>query len=159
MQQRLARGEEAALGELYDRHSAVAFSLARAIVRDVSDEVRLQADRVRYERDRKKDVHLGGTHGIDEVMKSEKLDALLFPGVSGSALAAKPGYPTVTVPFAFVPNTPFGGGAAFPESFKAKPAPYGVSFTGGACSEPKLIELAYAFEQATKKRVPPPLFP
>jgi hypothetical protein len=28
-----------------------------------------------------------------------------------------------------------------------------------ACSEPKLIELAYAFEQATKKRVPPPQFP
>jgi len=28
-----------------------------------------------------------------------------------------------------------------------------------ACAEPKLIELAYAFEQATKKRVPPPLFP
>jgi amidase len=126
---------------------------------DVSDEANLQADRVRYERDRKKDVHLGGTHGIDEVMNSEKLDALLFPGVSGSALAAKPGYPTVTVPFALVPNTPFGGGAAFPESFKAKSAPYGVSFTGGACSEPKLIELAYAFEQATKKRVPPPLFP
>jgi amidase len=34
-----------------------------------------------------------------------------------------------------------------------------VSFTGTACSEPKLIELAYAFEQATKKRIPPPLFP
>ena len=126
---------------------------------DISDEVNLQADRARYERDRKKDVYLGGTHGIDEVMKREKLDALLFPGVSGSALAAKPGYPTVTVPFALVPNTPFGGGAAFPESFKAKPAPYGVSFTGGACSEAKLIELAYAFEQATKKRVPPSLFP
>jgi amidase len=30
-----------------------------------------------------------------------------------------------------------------------------VSFTGMACSEPRLIELAYAFEQATKKRVPP----
>jgi hypothetical protein len=28
-----------------------------------------------------------------------------------------------------------------------------------ACSEPKLIELAYSFEQATKKRIPPPLFP
>ncbi|MDA0330166.1 MAG: amidase, partial [Gemmatimonadetes bacterium] len=36
------------------------------------------------------------------------------------------------------------------------PQPYGVSFTGGACSEPRLIELAYAFEQATKRRVPPP---
>jgi amidase len=35
----------------------------------------------------------------------------------------------------------------------------GVSFTGMACSEPRLIGLAYAFEQATKKRIPPPLFP
>ena len=38
-----------------------------------------------------------------------------------------------------------------------KPAPFGVSFTGMACSEPRLIELAYAFEQATKRRVPPPV--
>ena len=31
-------------------------------------------------------------------------------------------------------------------------------FSGGACSEPRLIEMAYAFEQATLKRVPPPDF-
>jgi amidase len=37
--------------------------------------------------------------------------------------------------------------------------PFGVSFAGGACSEPRLIELAYALEQATKRCVPPPLFP
>ena len=43
--------------------------------------------------------------------------------------------------------------------FDAKPEPYGVSFTGMACSEPRLIELAYAFEQATKRRVPPPSAP
>jgi amidase len=126
---------------------------------DVSDEMSVQADRARYERDRKKDVDLGGAHGIDEALKEHKLDALFLPGVSGAALAAKPGYPTVTVPFALVPNTPFGGGPAFPEEFKAKPSPHGVSFTAGACSEPKLLELAYAFEQATKKRVPPPMFP
>jgi len=30
-----------------------------------------------------------------------------------------------------------------------------VSFAGGACSEPRLLALAYAFEQATKRRVPP----
>ena len=36
---------------------------------------------------------------------------------------------------------------------------FGVSFTGMACSEPRLIAIAYAFEQATKRRVPPPLFP
>jgi len=43
-----------------------------------------------------------------------------------------------------------------PEGFDPKPQPYGVGFTGGACSEPKLLQLAYAFEQATKKRTPPP---
>jgi len=62
----------------------------------------------------------------------------------------------VIVPFALVPNAPT---PPFPAGFDAKPGPFGVSFAGGACSEPKLIELAYAFEQATKKRVPPPLFP
>ena len=36
--------------------------------------------------------------------------------------------------------------------------PYGVSFTG-PCSEPKLMTLAFAFEQATGKRVPPSQFP
>src|SRR5687768_5772824 len=34
---RLASGEERALGELYDRHTAVAYGLARAIVRDPAD--------------------------------------------------------------------------------------------------------------------------
>jgi amidase len=126
---------------------------------DVSDEMSLQADRERYERDRAKDVRLGGADGIDAVMKAERLDALFFPGVSSASLAARPGYPTVTVPFAMVPNVPFGGGPPFPEGFEAKPAPYGVSFTGSACSEPRLIALAYAFEQATRRRVPPPQFP
>ena len=123
---------------------------------DVSDEMDLNADRARYEADRAKDIRLGGTHGIDEVMKAERLDAILFPGAGGAAIAAKPGYPTVIVPFAMVPNAPT---PPFPASFDAKPSPYGVSFTGMACSEPKLIELAYAFEQATKKRVPPPSAP
>ena len=45
----------------------------------------------------------------------------------------------------------------FPESFAAKPTPFGVSFTGLACSEPRILALAYAFEQATRKRVPPEL--
>src|SRR5713101_8967427 len=123
---------------------------------DVSDEMDVQADRARYEIDRAKDIALGGTHGIDEAMKSNNLDALLFPGASGAAIAAKPGYPTVIVPFGTVPNAPT---PPFPEGFNAKPAPLGVSFTGMACSEPRLIELAYAFEQATKRRVPPPSAP
>jgi len=49
------------------------------------------------------------------------------------------------------------GESAYPEGFNPKPPPTGVSFTGMACGEPKLIEIAYAFEQATKKRVPPKL--
>jgi amidase len=123
---------------------------------DVSDEMDVRADRARYEIDRAKDIALGGTHGIDEAMKSNNLDALLFPGANGAAIAAKPGYPTVIVPFGTVPNAPT---PPFPDGFNAKPAPLGVSFTGMACSEPRLIELAYAFEQATKPRVPPPSAP
>jgi amidase len=120
---------------------------------DLSDEIDLASDRARYQVDRAKDIRLGGTHGIDEVMKAERLDAILFPAQGGAALAARPGYPTVIVPFAKVPNAPL---TPFPPGFDAKPAPFGVSFTGMACSEPKLLSLAYSFEQATKRRVPPP---
>ena len=123
---------------------------------DISEEMDLARDKARYEADRAKDIRLGGTHGIDEVMKAERLDAILFPGAGGAGIAARPGYPTVIVPYAMVANAPT---PAFPPGFTAKPAPFGVSFTGMACAEPKLIELAYAFEQATKKRVPPALFP
>jgi amidase len=123
---------------------------------DISDEMDVERDRARYDADRAKDIRLGGTHGIDEIMKAERLDAIVFPGASGAAIAAKPGYPTVIVPYALVANAPT---PPFPDGFNAKPSPFGVSFTGMACSEPKLIELAYAFEQATKKRIAPPLFP
>jgi amidase len=126
---------------------------------DVSDEMDLQADRGRYEADRRKDILLSAANGIDAALKNNRLDALLFPGVSSANIGARPGYPTVTVPFAFVPVPPGTGASAFPAGFDPKPAPYNVSFTGTACSEPRLIELAYAFEQATRKRIPPPLFP
>ena len=77
------------------------------------------------------------------------------------AIAARPGYPTVIVPFGTVPNKPGPGAspAPFPAGFEPKPSPYGVSFTGLACSEPRLLELAYSFEQATRRRVPPPSAP
>jgi len=126
---------------------------------DISDEMDVQADKGRYEADRARDVALSGAHGIDEVMKANALDALLFPGPGGAAIAARPGYPTVMVPFGMVPNAPQPPAAPFPEGFNARPAPYGVSFTGMACSEPRLLALAYAFEQATKRRIPPPSAP
>jgi amidase len=123
---------------------------------DISNAMDLELYKARYESDRANDLRITATHGIDEVMNAQKLDALLFPGGIGAAIAARPGYPTVMVPFAMVPNAPT---PPFPESFQAKPAPLGVSFTGRSCSEPTLLRLAYAFEQATKRRVPPPLFP
>lgn len=121
---------------------------------DISDEMDVDADRARYEADRAKDIDLGGTSGIDAALKQYQLDALLFPGSNGYVISAMPGYPTVIVPFGMVPNAPM---VPFPGDFQAKPAPFGVSFAGTACSEPRLIELAYAFEQATKKRVAPTL--
>ena len=123
---------------------------------DVSDEMDLDADRAKYEADRAKDILVGGTQGIDAAMKSNQLDALLFPGASGAAIAAKPGYPTVLVPFGMIPNTLT---PPPPAGFEPKPAPFGVAFTGMACSEPKLLELGYAFEQLTKRRIPPPSTP
>ncbi len=135
---------------------------------DISDELDVTADRPRYEADRAKDIRLAGTNGIDAVMKANNLDAVLFPAANGANIAARPGYPTVIVPFGMVPNDPtlppnaptvtfgtLGNSLAFPPNFNAKPGPFGVSFTGMACSEPKLLSLAYAFEQATKRRVPP----
>ncbi|HYB96866.1 MAG TPA: amidase family protein [Vicinamibacterales bacterium] len=125
---------------------------------DVSDEIDLEKDRARWEADRKKDIYLAATHGIDAALTAHKLDALLFPGSGGAGIAARPGYPTVIVPFGMIPvvapqNAPFPGG------FTPQPTPFGVSFTGTACSEPRLIELAFAFEQATKRRVPPAIAP
>ena len=92
--------------------------------------------------------------GIDKVMKEHKLDALVAPtggpawltdfingDASGSSFttpAAVAGYPHVTVPAGNV----FG-------------LPCGISFVGAAWSEPMLIRLAYAFEQATMHRRAP----
>ena len=117
---------------------------------DNADEIDLVADRSRYEADRRKDLQLTAAHGIDEVMKAQRLDALLFPAQTGNGIAARAAYPSVIVPFATVPNT---APPALPAGFNPKPAPYGVTFTGMACSEPRLIGLAYAFEQASRLRV------
>jgi amidase len=121
---------------------------------DISDEVDLAKDRERYLADREKDLRLTGREGIDAALREHRLDALLFPGPMGANVAARPGYPTVIVPFGQVPNP---SAASMPAGFDPKPSPFGVSFTGTACSEPRLITLAYAFEQATKRRRPPAL--
>ncbi|MDB4924617.1 amidase [Mucilaginibacter sp.] len=92
---------------------------------------------------------------IDNLLQKNKLDAIIGPtngfavcidlvngdydnGFSFSSPAAMAGYPHITVPM----------GAW-------KDLPMGLSFFGTAYSEPALIKLAYAYEQASKKRVAP----
>jgi len=133
----------------HQRAGAIKFGQSRL---DISDEMNLETDRARNDADHKKDWRLSRDTGIDGVLKANKLDAFLTPGGSGAGLAARAGYPIIVVPFGMVPNAPT---PPFPAGFDPRPAPFGVGFTGTACSEPRLIELAYAFEQATKKRVPP----
>ena len=128
---------------------------------DVSDEMDLQADRAQYEADRAQGhPAVGDAAASTRRSRRNRLDALLFPGVSsaniGGAARLSDGDGAVRASLRCRPGT---GANAFPAGFEPKPAPYGVSFTGPACSEPKLIALAFAFEQATKRRVAPPLFP
>jgi len=93
--------------------------------------------------------------GIDKTMTTQNLDAIVAPtggiaapldatgssrGAGGgcSTPAAMAGYPIVTVPMGFL----FG-------------IPLGIAFYGKAWSEPTLIKLAFAYEQATKHRKAP----
>ncbi len=123
---------------------------------DISDEMDVEKDKARNAADVAKDARLSRAQGIDAVLAAHKLDAILTPGGSGANLASRAGYPIIAVPFGMVPNAPT---PAFPAGFTAKPAPFGVTFTGASCSEPTLITIAYAFEQASRKRVPPPDLP
>jgi amidase len=100
-----------------------------------------------YRAARAADLRSSRTLGLDAYMDRHRLDAVLFPGASGAAIAAKAGYPSIQVPAGFISGT-------------AAPAcPFGATFTGRAWSEPILLRLAYAFEQATQARCAPPGLP
>jgi amidase len=86
----------------------------------------------------------------------KKFDAVLFPANFGANAPARAGYPSVIVPGGFFAPT---FSVPFPAGFKPEPSPFGVTFSGPAFSEPKLIGYAYALEQATHHRVPSPSVP
>ncbi|MFT3761740.1 MAG: amidase [Pseudoxanthomonas sp.] len=97
---------------------------------------------------------LAGPQGIDAALREQKLDALIAPAtgpawptdpVNGDAFsggsygaAAVAGYPSLTVPMG-----------------SSNGLPLGIIFIGAAWSEPRLIELGYAYEQLTRARMPP----
>jgi amidase len=116
-------------------------------------------DTLRYLADRAEDITrsrgaiatvLNGPDGVEG--SGDDFDAMLFSGNSGAGTPAKAGYPSIVVPGGYFDNVV---NPPFPAGFTAQPGPAGVTFSGRAFSEPRLIALAYAFEQATHIRVPP----
>ena len=135
-------------------HAAVALKYGQAIFLAANqlDTSPGSADTQRYLADRALDLTLtrGGLdalfNGLDGIQGTDDdFDAILFPQNRGAAAPAKAGYPSIVVPGGFTP----------PSGPVINPAPFGVTFTGRAFSEPTLIALAYAYEQATKHRQPP----
>jgi amidase len=105
---------------------------------------------IEYLSARQMDLRASRTLGLDAYMDRYRLDAVLFPGPAGAAIAAKAGYPSVQVPAGFVAGV---GDKETPDY------PLGATLTGRAWSEPTLLRLAYAFEKATEARRPPPNLP
>lgn len=137
---------------------ALKYGQVLAIAADSLNTTPGSADFNRYQSDRAKDLDIAKVRGLDVVFKD--FDAILFPANRGANIAARAGYPSIVVPGGFfvnppVPPPPLDPPIPFPAGFNAKPAPYGVTFTGPAFSEGRLIGFAYAFEQATHHRTPP----
>jgi len=111
-------------------------------------------DREAYENNLKQLRELTRQEGIDKVMDTQQLDAIIAPTgspawktdwvngdhyqIGSSGPAAMAGYPNLTVPMGFVDGLPVG-----------------ISFYGRAWSEGLLLEIGYGFEQVTKVRKAP----
>ncbi|OVA19855.1 Amidase [Macleaya cordata] len=80
--------------------------------------------------------------GFERLMMDNELDAMVTPGANAASVLAIGGYPGISVP----------------AGYDSVGIPVGICFGGLRGSEPKLIEIAYAFEQITLVRKPPPAF-
>ncbi|XP_042493083.1 probable amidase At4g34880 [Macadamia integrifolia] len=78
-------------------------------------------------------------NGFVKLMTQYNLDALITPNSGVTPMLAIGGFPGITVPAGYAPNG----------------APFGICFSGLQGYEPRLIEISYGFEQATKIRKPP----
>ncbi|CAF2067805.1 unnamed protein product [Brassica napus] len=78
-------------------------------------------------------------NGLEKLMKEKELDAIVSLGSKMSNVLAIGGYPGINVP----------------AGYDSEGVPFGITFGGLRFSEPKLIEIAYGFEQATLIRKPP----
>jgi amidase len=97
-------------------------------------------------------LELPRKHGIDHALETYSLDALMLPGdVDGMYIAARLGYPLISVPAGYSSN------GVMDSDGDCTKGPFGVVFSGKAFSEPTLIQIAYGFEQATRHRFPPPM--
>jgi amidase len=121
----------------------------------ISSEKTASLDAAEYRKAVETIQRLTRAEGIDAVMNQHRLDAIVAPttgpawltdhivgdrfdGGSSAGPAAIAGYPDITVPMGFVSGLPVG-----------------ISFFGRAWSEPVLLRVAYAYEQASKRRQPP----
>lgn len=122
---------------------ALKYGQVLAIASQARDLSPFSDDTQQYLADRGQDLLLAKEQGIDAYLDTYNLDAIFFPGTRGANIAARAGYPSIIVP----------------AGYQANGAPYGITFSGAAYSEPTLLGLAYAFEQATLYRRPPASVP
>lgn len=106
-----------------DKQSTTAGSLALEGARAMGD-----LSEREYKSARAMDLLAAKTRGMDAYMNQHKLDAVLFPGSAGAAIAAKAGYPSVMVPGGFISGS---DGKDTPDY------PFGVTFAGRAWGEHK----------------------
>ncbi|MEQ6388470.1 amidase family protein [Bacillaceae bacterium S4-13-58] len=126
--------------EFNEAHKEVALKYGQTLLLESETKSGRLSD-AEYLQNRLDDLRASQTDGIDKVINEHQLDALLFVNFWGCDIAARAGYPSITVP----------------AGYTLEGLPFGLTFTGLAFSEGRLIELGYSYEQATQHRRLPDL--